>query len=166
MPGSYIQPIGGVQELGLSEIIGINDTAVDQNDYSKSVSVDISSGGGQPVSGCIEAFAFYQTEDAGGAILSPAGTLYVLGADPEVASGDTALAAAEWPTVLGAVDVAATDWKTDATGSVAHITDTPVWFHPLATLYFVFKLTSATSINSAAGDDEQLEFNAWLVRYS
>jgi len=161
----YIQPIGGVQELGLTELIGINEQ-VDQNDYSGSVSVDVSGPNSTPVSGVIEQFTFYQTEDDGGAMLSPAGTLFILDADPAVSSGDTALAAAEWPTVIGQVDVTAVDWSADANGSSATITDTPIWFHGLATLYFVFKLTSATSINSAADDDEQLEVNGWYVRYS
>jgi len=161
---ALIQPFEGIRELGLTELIGINEQ-VDQNDYSASVDVDISPGP-QPASGVIHQWMFYQTEDSGGAILSPAGTLYVLDADPAVSNGDTAITAAEWVTVLGTVDLLAADWTTDANGSVAVIKDQPVWFHALSTLYFTFKLTSATSINSAAGDDEQLEFNAELQLYS
>ena len=161
---SQIQPFDGIRELGLTELIGINEQ-VDQNDYSGSVDVDVSPGP-QPASGVIHQWMFYQTEDSGGAILSPAGTLYILDADPAVASGATAMTAAEWVTVLGTVDVLASDWSADAAGSIATIKDQPVWFHALSTLYFTFKLTSATSINSAAGDDEQLEFNALMQLYS
>jgi hypothetical protein len=159
-----VKPYSGILELGLTELVGINEQ-VDQNDYSGSVDIDVSPGP-QPSSGVIHTWAFYQTEDDGGAILSPAGTLYVLDADPAVSSGDTALAAAEWVTVVGTVTVGASDWTTDANGSVAYIVDSPIYFHRVATLYFTFKLTSATSINSAAGDDEQLEFNGWYQLYS
>jgi len=159
-----VQPFDGIRELGLTELVGV-DEKVDQNDYSGSVDVDVSPGP-QPASGTFLAFAFYQTEDSGGDILSVDGILYILDADPAVSSGDTALAATEWPTVLGTVAVAAADWSADAAGGVAYITDTEVPFHAVSTLYFVFKLTSATSINSDAGDDEQLEFNAWYRRES
>jgi len=159
-----IKPFDGIRELGLTELIGINEQ-VDQNDYSASVEVDVSPGS-NPASGVIHQWMFYQTEDGSGAILSPAGTLFILDADPAVANGDTALAAAEWVTVVGTVDVLAGDWITDANGSVAVIKDQPVYFHDVDSLFFTFKLTSSTSINSAAGDDEQLEFNAEMQLYS
>jgi hypothetical protein len=158
------KPFSGILESGITELIGINEK-VDQNDYSGSVDVDVSPGP-QNASGVIQQFSFYQTEDSGGAILSPAGTLYILDADPDVESGATSLDAAEWVTVIGTVDVAATDWKADAKGSIATITDNLIYFHGVASLYFTFKLTSATSVNSAAGDDEQLEFNFWYQLYS
>ena len=161
---SEIKPFDGIRELGLTELIGINEQ-VDQNDYSASVDIDVSPGP-QPASGVIHQIVFYQTEDSGGAILSPAGTLFVLDADPAVANGDTAITAAEWVTVIGRVKVAATDWSTDANGSFAQPSHDPIYFHDLSTLYFTFKLTSSTSINSAAGDDEQLEMNGLLQLYS
>jgi len=159
-----IKPFSGILELGLTELVGINE-AVAQNQFGGSVDVDVSPGP-QPSSGVIHQLAFYQTEDASGAILSVAGTLYILDADPAVVVADTDLIATEWVTVLGTVDVAATDWKTGTTGQVAIPSHDPIWFHAVSTLYFVFRLTSATSINSAGTDDEQLEFNGWYQLYS
>ncbi|MBU2072768.1 MAG: hypothetical protein KKA68_21245 [Gammaproteobacteria bacterium] len=158
------KPFSPILEGGLTELVGINEK-VDQNDYSGSVGVDVSPGP-QPSSGVIRSFAFYATEDGSGAVQDSAGILYVLDADPAVASGDTTLAAAEWPTVIGKVDVAQTEWSLDAGGGVAYINDQPVWYHDLTTLYFVWKQTDATGLNDAAGDDEQLEFNFWYERYS
>lgn len=158
-----IQPFDGIRESGLLELIGINEQ-VDQNDYSGSVELDVSPGP-QPCSGVIQQVAFIQTEDGSGAILSLEGDLYVFDADPNPTSGDTALTAAEWVTCIGKCSVASTDWNTDANGGFAKVIDEPIWFHGAASLYFVFKLTSATSVNSAAGDDEQLEINVWYQLY-
>jgi hypothetical protein len=108
----------------------------------------------------------YSTEDGSGAVQTPAGWLYIFDADPTISSGDTSMSAAERVTVLGRLEVEADDWDADANGGTAYIYDTPVAFHSLSTLYFVFKLTSATGMNDAAGDDEQLEFNFWYRRDS
>ena len=145
-----------LRELGLTELVGINEE-VNTNDYGGSVDVEI----GTQVSGEILSFAFYATEDGSGAVQDSAGKLIILDADPEVSVGDTALAAAEWPTVLGVVTVAAADWVTDANGGCAFIYDQPIPFHAVSTLYFVWLHTDATDPTDAAGDDEQLEFNAW-----
>lgn len=156
-----VQPFAAMLEGGVTELVGINEQ-VDQNDYSGSVGVAL----GGTYSGEILAFALYATEDGSGAIQDSAGYLIILDADPAVASGDTALAAAEYPTILGVVKVETTDWITDAAGGVAYITDTPVPFHALSTLYFVWKHADATALNDGAGDDEQLEFNFWWRRDS
>ena len=161
MTAILTKPFAHIQEIGVTELIGV-DEQVDQNDYSGSVQIDLQ--GSLPASGELLAFAFYSTEDGTGAVLEPTGKLILFDADPAVSSGDTALAAAEFPTILGVVDVAAADWVSDANGAVAYIVDTPVPFHALTSLYAVFLHTLATSYNSAAGDDEQLEFNAWYRR--
>ena len=155
------RPFAHIQEIGVTELIGINEQ-VDQNDYSGSVELDLQ--GARPVSGEILAFAFYSTEDGSGAVLEPSGKLILFDADPAVSSGDTALAAAEFPTILGVVDVATADWHADANGAVAYIHDNPVPFHALTSVYAVWFHTLATSYNSAAGDDEQLEVNMWYRR--
>ena len=160
MAALLTKPFANILEAGLTELVGINEK-VDQNDYSGSVAVSL---GAQPVSGEILAFAFYATEDGSGAVQDSAGKLILLDADPAVASGDTALAAAEYVTILGVVEVSASDWHTDANGGVAYIVDTPVPFHALATLYAVWFHSDATGLNDAAGDDEQLEFNFWYRR--
>lgn len=165
MKTSLVKPFSNMLEAGLTELVGI-DEQVDQNDYSGSVEIDVSAPGSQPTSGEILAFAFYATEDGSGAIQDSAGKLILLDADPAVSSGDTALAAAEFVTILGVVDVAASDWHIDANGGVAYIYDTPVPFHALTSIYAVWFHSDATSLNSAAGDDEQLEFNCWYRRDS
>jgi hypothetical protein len=155
------QPFEAIQEGGVTELIGINEK-VDQNDYSGSVEVALQA----RCSGEILAVMFYSTEDGSGSVQSPEGWLYVLDADPAIASGDTAMTAAERVTVLGRVKLEAADWETDANGGTAYIYDTPIPFHNCTSLFFAFKLTSATSLNDGAGDDEQLEFNFWYRRDS
>lgn len=155
------QPFAALLEGGLTELVGI-DEQVDQNEYGASVGVAL----GGTYSGEILSFAFYATEDGSGAVQDSAGRLVILDADPATTAGDAALAAAEWPTVLGVVQVEASDWITDANGGVAYITDTPVAFHALATLYLVWLHEDATGLNDAAGDDEQLEVNFWYRRDS
>jgi len=155
------QPFDAIIEGGLTELVGINEE-VNTNDYSGSIGVALAG----TYSGEILSFAFYATEDGTGAIQDSAGKLIILDADPAVSSGDTALAAAEFVTILGMVDVDAADWHTDANGGVAYITDQPVPFHSLGTLYFVWFHEDATDLNDGAGDDEQLEFNFWYRRDS
>jgi hypothetical protein len=157
------KPFMPVLEGGLTELVGINEE-VNTDDYGGSVDVEISSD--IPVSGEILSFAFYATEDGSGAVQDSAGKLIILDADPAVSAGDTALAAAEWPTVIGVVSVGASDWVTDANGGCAFIYDQPVPFHNVKTLYFVWLHTDSTDLNDAAGDDEQLEFNFWYRRDS
>ena len=141
-------------EGGLTELVGINEQ-VDQNDYSGSIGVALAAA----CSGEIQQFCFYATEDGTGAVQDSAGVLIIMDADPSIASGDTAMTAAERVTVIGQVFVTAGDWVTDASGGSAFIYNQPVAFHSLATLYFVWFHQDATSLNDAAGDDEQLEFN-------
>jgi hypothetical protein len=150
----------GIHELGITELVGINEQ-VDTNDYSGSVAVTLPHAS---CSGEILSFLFVASETSGGAILPSAGQLLIFDADPAVASGDTALAAAgaEHKTLIGIVNVAATDWITDANGGAAFVYDQPVPFHELTTVYFAWMHKSATSINSAAGDDELLHVNAWV----
>ena len=155
------KPFAAILEGGLTELVGINE-AVAEHAYSGSVVVDL----GGIYSGEILSFAFYATEDGSGAVQDSAGFLFILDADPAVVSGDTALAAAEWPTVLGRVKVQATDWTVDANGGAAYICDQPVAFHATRYLWFVWFHDDATGLNDAAGDDEQLEFNFWYRRDS
>jgi hypothetical protein len=158
------QPFDGIREIGLTELVGV-DEEVNTNDYGGSVEIDISPGP-QAASGEFLSFAFYATEDGSGSVQDSAGYLIILDADPAVSYGDTSITAAECVTVLGRVKVEASDWHTDANGGVAYISDQPVPFHQLSSVYFVWLHTDATDLNDAAGDDEQLECNAWYLRYS
>jgi len=156
-----VQPFSAMLEGGLTELVGINEQ-VDQNDYSGSVEVAL----GGTYSGEILSVAFYATEDGTGAVQDSAGILYVFDADPTISSGDTAMSAAERVTVLGKLSIGAADWDTDANGGMAYLSTQPIPFHALASLFFVWKHLDATSLNDAAGDDEQLEFNFWYKRES
>lgn len=159
-----VKPFMPILEGGLTELVGINDQ-VDQNDYSDSVGVSVAFDQ-LPLSGEILSVILISTEDGTGAVQVPNGKLIILDADPAVAFGAVALAAAEWPTVLGVISVATGDWVSDANGGAAYICDQPVPFHALKTLYFVWLHQHATSLNSAGADDEQLEFNFWYRRDS
>ena len=154
-------PFAPILEGGLTELIGINEQ-VDQNDYCASVEVELL----HTASGEILSVAFYSTEDGSGSVQSPEGWLYVFDADPSISNGDTAMTAAARVLILGRIKVEAGDWDADANGGLAYIYDTPIPFHHLSSLFFAFKLTSATSLNDAAGDDEQLEMNFWYRRDS
>ena len=154
----YTQPFMPMREGGLTELVGINEQ-VDQSDYSGSVAVTLDAT--IPRSGEILSVCLYSTEDGSGAVQTPAGRLLVLDADPAVSSGDTSITAAEWVTVLGHIKVLSGDWLTDANGGIAYVHDVPIPFHDLNTLYFVWFHEDATSLNSAAGDDEQLQMNCW-----
>lgn len=156
-----VQPMSAMLEGGLTELVGINEQ-VDQNDYCGSVGVSL----GGSYSGEILSVAFYATEDGTGAVQDSAGILYVLDADPSISSGDTAMSAAARVTVIGKIAIGAADWDTDANGGLAYICNQPIPFHAASTLYFAWKHLDATSLNDAAGDDEQLEFNFWYRRES
>ena len=156
-----VQPFAVMTEGGLTELVGINEQ-VDQNDYSGSIGVSL----GATISGEILAIALYATEDGTGAVQDSAGILYVLDADPSIASGDTSMSAAARVTVIGKIGVGAADWDVDANGGLAYICNQPIPFHGLANLYFVWKHLDATGLNDVAGDDEQLEFNFWYKRES
>ena len=151
-----------ITEIGVTELVGA-DEQVDQNDYGGSVALTLGDGI-RPVSGEFLAFCFYTRETGTGAVLSPAGTLLLLDADPAVSAGDTAITAAERITVLAHVTVAASDWITDANGGSVYIYNQPIPFHNLQTIYAVWFHEDATSFNDGAGDDETLDFNAWYRR--
>ncbi len=146
-----------IREGGLTELVGINEE-VNTSDYSGSVGVALAAG---PCSGEILSLALYATEDGSGGVQDSAGTLIILDADPAIASGDTAMTAAEWLTVIGHIGVATGDWSVDANGGCAFINDDPIFFHNLSALYFVWFHTDAQDLNDAGADDEQLEFNFW-----
>jgi hypothetical protein len=156
-----MKPFAAMLEGGLTELVGINEQ-VDQNDYSGSIGVAL----GGTYSGEILSIALYATEDGTGAVQDSAGILYIFDADPSIASGDTAMTAAERVTIIGKIGIGAADWDVDANGGLAYICNQPIPFHAVSNLYFVWKHLDATGLNDAAGDDEQLEFNFWYRRES
>ena len=156
-------PLAPITETGIGELIGKNEQ-IDQNDYTGSLALTVGIDS-LPVSGEFLSLMLMTLETGSGAVQTPAGSLFLFDADPNPTAGDTSLTAAEWKTLLGRVDVSASDWISDANGAVAYL-DIAVPFHDLATVYAVFKLTSATSLNDAAGDDEELHCNLWFRRDS
>lgn len=156
-----VKPWSPVLELGLTELVGINE-ALAQNQHCASVGVALS----RTCSGVLRSLCFYSTESGSGAVIVPAGTLYVFDANPSVTLADAALSAAAWKTCLGYYTIATADWKSDAGGAARYVSDLYIPFHSVGTLYFAFLMTSATPINDAAGDDELLQFNAWYERQS
>lgn len=162
MPARLTQPFEAIHETGLTELIGI-DEAVAQNQYSASVGVTLPQA---RTSGEILQITLYSTEAGSGAVQQPNGVLFILDADPAIAAGDAAMTAAERLTVIAQIEVETTDWKADANGASATIFTRPVAFHALSALYFVWLQEHATGFNDAAGDDELLEFNAWIRRDS
>ena len=150
----------GIHEIGITELVGINEE-VNTSDYGGSVAVTLPHAS---CSGEFLSFMFVASEAGTGAIQDSAGKLLIFDADPAVAVGDTALAAAgaEHKTLIGIIDVAAADWVVDANGGAAFIYDQPVPFHELTTVYFAWFHTDATDLNDGAGDDELLHVNAWV----
>ena len=157
------QPFDQVREVGLTELID-KDDQVDQNDFSASVALAVNIDD-LPMSGELLSLVLVTTETGSGAIMEPAGQLILLDANPAVSAGDTAMTAAEWKTAIGFVDVAAADWISDANGGLL-FKQIAIPFHELSNIYAVWLHTDATSINSAAGDDEYLHINVWYRRDS
>lgn len=157
------QPFDQIREVGLTELID-KDDQVDQNDLSASVELAVNIDD-QRMSGELLSLVLITTELGAGSVLTPAGHLILLDADPGASAGDTALTAAEWKTAIGFVEIEAGDWITDANGGLV-FKQIAVPFHELATLYAVWLHTDATSFNDAAGDDEEMHLNLWYRRDS
>lgn len=155
-----------IVESTLTELIGA-DEQIDQNDFGGSVEVDLA--GLAIVGGCsgeILSVMLFATEAGTGAILEPAGTLFIFDADPSISAGATSMSAAARVTVLGQVVVGANDWKADANGASVFVYNQPVPFHELDSLFLAWFHEDATSFNDGAGDDEKLEVKFWYRRDS
>jgi len=156
------KPIRELLEGGLTELVGINEAAMAQNTFSDEVAVTLS----PTSSGEILKLCIYATEDdagGGGTIIAEDGTLFVFDVDPTTTVADTTLDAANFITAVATFTLSGGDYYSDANGAV-NCQKTNEMFHSLGTLYFVYRQEGATTINSAAGDDEQIEFNFWYRR--
>jgi len=157
-----------IYETGITALIGADDTAVSAQDYSATADVTMTTerARGAGVSGEILSFLLVASESGTGAILTPAGWIYIFDADPNTTSGDTALAAAgaEHKTIVGMIRIEQGDWDEDANGAAAY-NAIAIPFHEVTTLHVVFRPDAGeTEINSAAGDDEMFDFNFWYRR--
>lgn len=155
------QPFAPILEGGGVQLIGVDDQ-VDQNEYSASTVISFAG----TYSGEVLNITLFTRQEGTGAILTPAGVLFVFDADPTISAGDAAMTSAERITVIAQIPIEAGDWKADANGASAAVSDVPFAFHPVAALYFVWFHESATSFNDVAGDDETLSMNAWIRRDS
>jgi hypothetical protein len=153
-------PIDAVLESGIQELVG-KDEQVDQNEYGASVCVTL----GGTYSGEVIGVTLVGTELDSGAVPAPAGTLYLLDADPGTTAGDATISAAEHKTVMGQKAIAAADFVSDANGSHVHYT-VAIPFHALSSLCLLYFHTDATSINDGGTDDEVYEMNLWIRRDS
>jgi hypothetical protein len=135
----------------LIELVGA-DELLAQNQYSDEVAAAISG------SGEIVQAIFYST---GGDELQVEGRLLIFDTAPTIDLGDTTLTVAEHKTLCGRIPVATANYGADAGGAIAVKDDIHVVFHQVTNLYLAFFLTSATSINSAAGDNEVLQVRLW-----
>ncbi len=156
-------PLAPITETGIAELVGKNEQ-IDQYDFTGSIDLAVGIGG-LPVSGEFLSLILTTLETGSGAVMVPAGVLLLFDADPNPTPGDTALTAAEWKTAIGSVAIAATDWISDANGSHA-FKAIAIPFHDLTSIYAVWYHTDATSLNDAAGDDEELHCNLWYRRDS
>ena len=150
-------------EVGIAQLIGINE-AVGVNQFSATTDLDLGQTYGdttvRPVAGEVQSILLVSS--ATGAPLEPTGWVFFFDADPNTATGDVAISAAERRTIIGQVEIAAADWDSDATGASAYKA-LAVPFHDIRYLYTVFRNEGA-AINDAGGDDELIQINLWYRR--
>ena len=153
-----VKPFSGMVEAGLTELIGVDDQ-VSQDQYSGSVEVVLP----EELSGEILGVTFYST---GGLIIVESGELFFFDVDPSIAVGAAGIGAAQWPTSIGNIPVAPSDWTADGDGAHANIKKEPVTIHSVSSLFLSYKHTGTTQWNSLSGDDELLQVNLWIRRDS
>lgn len=155
-----VKSLGKIHETGVTELIGA-DEQVAQNQYAASAALTIATNAS---SGWIDGIVVYST---GGDELAVAGKLVFFDADPAIAAGATNITAAEAITVVAAVDLAAGDWISEAGGTLVgrwtqNLVTDPIPFHAVTSLYVALYHTAATTVNSAAEDNEVISMNMWF----
>jgi hypothetical protein len=157
--GDAIEVVGqGLVDSGAVEIIA-DDEQIDQDDYGKSVQIDF----GSTMDGYLTLASLVSV---GGDVLTPDGVLLVFDTDPTITAGDTSIAAAERETLIGQWSVYSSDW----TSADANAASTCPWpndalrVEGLSSVYVAWHHLSATSYNSAVGDDETLSVRLVLDR--
>lgn len=146
-----------VKEGGLTELVGINEQLT-QNQFSAAVGVDIDTADAGISGEVVQAVLV----SSGTGLLKVEGDLLILDADPANAADSATLDLAEHQTLIGRINFGSSDWTTGDANAVTAHKQVAVPFHQLKTLYFVFQLTSATQVNSLAGDDELIQLNFWF----
>ena len=163
--GLPVAPFSAILESGILALIAINDAEVAASgEYSDTRDWAL----GATHSGEILSVQLTSAESGSGAVQEGRGKVFFFDADPNTSAGDVSLAAAgaEHKTILGVVNIEASDWDTDANGGVA-MKAVAIPFHALATIYIVYRNIDGSAVwNSAAGDDETLDINVWYRRDS
>lgn len=146
-------------EIANRQLVGINDDAIAQNEFSNSVQLSVS---GSQVTGEIIKVVVIRSEDGTGAILKEPLDLYFFRSDPLISAGDDVFAVAHANASVGDIHIAAGDYAADLAG-----TDTAGMATKLAAdafktdtsgrLWVVMVNRGTTTINSVVGDDEQVE---------
>ncbi len=147
-----------VQELGITELIGINEQ-VDAAEYGASVTTTLAG------TGAITKVCLVATEDGSGTVLKPNGTLILFDADPAIVAGDASITAGERVTILAQLTFSDTDYQEDANGA-SNCQATEEIYHTSAVFASWFLASGEASFNDAGADDEQLELNVWYRRDS
>ena len=147
-----------VQELGITELIGINEQ-VDPAEYGASVTTTLEG------TGVITKVCLIATEEGSGGILKPNGTLILFDTDPTIAFGDASITAGERVTILAQLTFSDTDYQEDANGA-SNCQATEETYHTSTVFASWFLAAGEPSFNDVAGDDEKLELNVLYSRDS
>ena len=146
------------------ELVGIDDDPITQNQFGGSKTLNIATA---QVSGEILSVSLIATEDevgGGGVIIKEAADLYIFRSDPSISAGDEIFTKAHAAIRVGDIHIPAGDWAanmngTDTAGSSYTPSAFPFQTDSSGNLYVVYAHRGGTTINSAAGDDEQIEAN-------
>lgn len=144
-------------DTGLLTLVG-KDEALTQNKFCNDVEFNLNA---TKMCGCIKHIVLYSTEIGSGSTVEPAGTLYILKAEPTITANSTDdLTASDWLNVLDFHSVVAADWHALSTGGSVYVLDgldIPVEASDqYGRLWLAFFMSSNTPFNDAAGDDEIL----------
>jgi len=145
-----VSQTNAITEVSIIELIGINEV-VTASQYSASVALTLAG------TGTIKKVCLIATEDGSGVVFTPAGDLMVFNTDPAIASDDATITNAERLTLSSIMTFAAADWQSDANGA-SNCQDVTEVFADATLFASWHSATGQTQWNSAAGDDEQLEF--------
>ena len=151
-------------ELPNQELVGINDDPIAQNQFGESKTLNIATA---QVSGEILSVSLIATEDdagRGGIIIKEPADIYIFRSTLTINAGDEIFTKAQAALRIGHIHIPEGDWAANMNGTdTAGSSYTPAAF-PFQTdssgnLYLVYVHRGGTTINSVAGDDEQIEAN-------
>ncbi len=163
--GLPVAPFAAILETSFLELIGEDSTEVSASgDYSNTADFAL----GATMSGEILSFLLVSHENGSGEVQTGKGVVFFFDADPNIVAGATAMAAigAEHATLIGMVQIEASEWDEDASGASV-VKTVAIPFHAISTIYAVYRNTDTVALwNSAAGDNEVLDMRFWFRRDS